>query len=127
MRKKYCKKANQFITAVQLDFKTEGFTYQKWGSTQQAKPGDWLVKNGNDTYTIDNEVFEKTYCQIDDAKYVKTTPIWAEKTTKDGSIKTKEGKLDYQIGDYLVSNSKDGSDDYCIDANKFQMMYELIN
>ncbi len=126
MRKKYRKKANQFINAVQIDLVTDGFTYQKWGAIQQAKSGDWLVKNGADTYTIGKNVFGKTYCPVGDGKYVKTTPIWAEVATEDGSVKTKEGESHYKAGDYLVSNNEDGSDSYCISADKFTEMYEVV-
>ena len=126
MRLRYKKKPNQYIIAVQLDLEAEGLTYQKWGAEQYAKSGDWLVKNGNDTYTIDQETFKKTYRRISDSKYVKTTSIWAEVVIKDGSVKTKEGKSYYKAGDYLVSNNKDGSDSYCISADNFNEMYEVV-
>ena len=127
MTLQYRKKANQFIIAVQLDLETDGFLYQKWGAEQKAKAGDWLAKNGDDTYTIDQDVFEKTYRQTDAGRYVKTTPIWAEKVTDEGSVDTKEGTSHYKAGDYLVSNNEDGTDSYCISADKFNEMYEAIN
>ncbi len=127
MRKQYRKKDNQFVIAVKIELDTEGFTYQKWGATQNCKPGDWLVKNGDDTYTIDQEVFNNTYRQVADGKFVKTTPIWAEIAQQDGSVKTKEGESHYKAGDYIVSNNEDGSDAYCITAKKFTQMYQLVN
>jgi len=126
MRKKYRKKSDQFIIAVQLDIETDGFTYKKWGSEQKCKPGDWLVNNNSETYTIDQDVFKKTHRKVGDGKYVKTTPVWAEKTTEDGSVDTKEGKSHYKSGDYLVSNNEDGTDAYCISADKFTKMYEAV-
>lgn len=124
-RKRYKKRADQYIVAVQLDLDTAGFTYRKWGAEQRCKRGDWIVDNGGDIYSIDAEVFAKTYRKTGDGTYVKTTPIWAEKATEDGSVATKEGESHYKSGDYLVYNNEDGTDAYCISAAKFESMYEL--
>ena len=126
-RLKYQKKADQFVVAVKLDLQTEGFTYRKWGAEQRCKSGDWLVDNNGDVYTIDSEVFNRTYRNIGPGTYVKTTPIWAERATQAGSIETKEGRSHYEAGDYLVSNNEDGTDAYCISAGKFEAMYELAD
>ena len=99
-RRRYRKKADQFVVAVELDLKTDGFTYRKW------------------------EVFAKTYRKISPGIYVKTTPIWAEVATEPGQVDTKEGVSHYQAGDYIVSNNEDGTDAYCISAAKFESMYE---
>lgn len=123
-RYKYKKKADQFVSAVQLDLETEGFCYHKWGGEQRCKKGDWLVKNGTETYTVDGEVFPRTYSQVGAGQYVKITPIWAERMDGEGSVATKEGRSNYKAGDYLVSNNEDGSDAYCISAEKFHSMYE---
>ncbi|HID82737.1 MAG TPA: hypothetical protein EYH06_10985 [Chromatiales bacterium] len=123
-RKKYRKKADSFIIAVQLNLETDGFKYQKWGAEQYCKKGDWIVENSGETYTVDNKVFQKTYRKIDSGKYVKTTPVWAEVATESGSVPTKEGESHYKAGDYLVYNNEDGTDAYCISAEKFKSMYE---
>jgi hypothetical protein len=126
-RRRYRKKADQFVVAVQLDLDTEGFTYRKWGAEQRCKQGDWIVDNNGDIYSVDAEVFADTYRKAEDGKYVKTTPIWAEVTNQAGRIVTKEGESLYKKGDYLVSNNEDGTDAYCISAAKFESMYELDN
>ena len=123
-RRRFRKKADQFVVAVQFDFDTDGFTYRKWGADQRCKPGDWIVDNAGDHYTVDGEVFAKTYRKISPGIYVKTTPIWAEAATEPGEVVTKEGASQYQAGDYLVSNNEDGTDAYCISAAKFESMYE---
>lgn len=123
-RRRYRKKANQFIIAVQLNLETDGFVYQKWGSQQHCKPGDWLVDNQGDVYTVDSDTFAATYKQKSPGIYVKMTAIWAEQATESGKVATKEGFSHYQPGDYLVSNNEDGSDAYCISAEKFTSMYE---
>ncbi len=123
-RQRYRKKPDNFVIAVQLDLETAGFTYQKWGAEQRCKQGDWLVNNSGDIYTVDSEVFAKTYREIRSGTYIKTTPIWAEIATEPGFVKTKEGKSKYEEGDYLVYNNEDGSDAYCMRASKFESMYE---
>ena len=124
-RRRYKKRADQYVVAVRLDLDTAGFTYRKWGAEQRCKRGDWLVDNNGDIYSVDAEVFAKTYRKTGDGTYVKTTPIWAETATEDGSVATKEGKSHYKSGDYLVYNNEDGTDAYCISAAKFELMYEL--
>lgn len=125
MRRRYRKAADQFVVAVKLDLDTGGFTYRKWGAEQRCKPGDWLVDNHGEVYTVDDAVFAKTYRRVGPGMYVKTTPVWAEKATEAGSIATKEGRSHYSAGDYLVYNNEDGTDAYCIAAAKFESMYEI--
>ena len=123
-RRRYIKRADQFVIAVQLDLDTKGFTYRKWGAEQRCKAGDWIVDNDGDIYSVDREVFERTYRMVKPGSYVKTTPIWAEVAAKAGKVKTREGESYYEMGDYIVSNNEDGTDAYCITAEKFESMYE---
>ena len=123
--RRYKKKPDQFVVALQLNLDTEGFVYRKWGAEQRCKQGDWIVNNGGDIYSIDAEVFAKTYRKTGEGTYVKTTPIWAKVATQPGSVITIEGESHYQSGDYLVYNNEDGTDAYCISASKFESMYEL--
>jgi hypothetical protein len=125
-RRRYRKKNNQYVVAVQLNLNTKGFTYRKWGAEQRCKQGDWLVDNQGDVYTVNQDTFRETYRLKSPGIYVKTTAIWVERATKAGKVITKEGTSDYQAGDYLVSNNEDGSDAYCISAEKFESMYEPI-
>ena len=128
-RRKYIKRASQFVIAVQLDLQTDGFIYQKWDSVQRCKPGDWLVNNNGDTYTVDREVFARTYQQRHEkpGTYVKVTPVWAEIATSAGAVRTKEGSTSYEAGDYLVYNQPDGGDAYAIRRAEFERMYEAAN
>jgi len=122
-RAPYRKKASEYVVAVRLDFETDGLVYRKWGGTQRAKAGDWLVDNAGDVYTVDAEVFARTYERVLAGVYIKITPVWAEVATHAGSVKTKEGQSHYQAGDYIVSNNSDGSDKYAVSATKFEQMY----
>jgi hypothetical protein len=124
-RRRYRKKPDQYVVAVQLALEFDGFDYRKWGGDQHGKPGDWLVDNDGDIYTVDQEVFAATYRQVAPGRYVKTTPVWAAQADAAGVVPTKEGQSHYAAGDYLVSNNEDGSDAYCIAAAKFEAMYVL--
>ena len=124
--KRYRKKRDASVIAVQLDLDTQGFTYNKWGSEQTCKAGDWLVSNAGDTYTVDKDVFDRTYALVSPGVYVKTTEIWARLADSDGSIETKEGVTHFKKGDYVVSNNADGSDGYAVAGDKFHSLYELI-
>ena len=122
--RRYRKKESSTVVAVQVDLETSGFTYRKWGGEQTCKPRDWLVYNNGDTYTVDREVFARTYRRVQPGQYVKSTPVWAEKATEAGRITTKEGSSGYNPGDYIVYNNRDGTDGYCMDAATFHEMYE---
>lgn len=122
--KRYRKKADRFVVAVRLDLDTDGFTYRKWGAEQCCKRGDWLVDNDGDIYSVDGGVFAKTYRRAGPGVYVKTAPVWAEIASASGSVVTKEGRSLYEAGDYLVYNNQDGTDAYCISAEKFEALYE---
>jgi hypothetical protein len=123
-RLKYVKRASQRVVAVQLALDTAGFTYRKWGSEQRCKPGDWIVNNDGEVYTVDSASFERTYRPVGVGTYVKTTPVWAEVAREAGSVPTKEGATNYKAGDYLVFNQEDGGDPYSVSADKFEEMYE---
>lgn len=124
MRERYRRKADQFVIAVQLNLQLNAFAYQKWGGEQHASSGDWLVDNDGDVYTIEQHSFAQTYRRLRPGVYLKTTPVWAERATQTGVVQTKEGQSHYAAGDYLVSNNPDGSDAYCVSAEKFNTLYE---
>jgi hypothetical protein len=123
--RRYVRRPDSPVVAIRLAVDTDGFVYRKWGAEQRAKPGDWLVDNDGDVYTVDADVFARTYNKVDrgPGAYVKTTPVWARKAETAGAVPTKEGQTNYQAGDYIVSNNEDESDQYAISAAKFEAMY----
>jgi hypothetical protein len=125
-RSKYRKRASEYVIAVQVDLDIDGFTYRKWGGTQRCKRGDWLVKNGDDTYTVDAETFARTYRSTGPGTWVKSAPVWAEAAEHAGEVRTKEGATHYEAGDYLVSNDADGGDSYAVARDTFERMYEPV-
>jgi len=122
--RKYLKKTTSQVVAIQLDLETDGFTYQKWGSTQTCKAGDWIVNNGGDVYTVDRDTFARTYRAVSPGIYEKVAPVWAEVAAQPGQIATKEGVTHYKAGAYLVYNEADGKDGYAVEAEAFEKMYE---
>src|SRR5262249_16852320 len=122
-RRKYFKRADTLVVAVQLQLNTTGFTYHKWGAEQVCKPPNWIVNNGGDVYTVDRETFERTYNCESPGLYRKIAAVWAEVTERDGSIATKEGITHYKAGSYLVFNDEDGTDSYAVTAESFEKMY----
>jgi hypothetical protein len=123
-RRKFSKRPSQFVVAVQLNLETAALTYEKWGSTQRCKPGDWIVDNNGDTYTVDRDTFTRTYLSSGSGTYVKITPVWAEVAQGTGEVHTKEGTRRYGAGDYLVFNEASGGDPYVVSKLEFERMYE---
>ena len=125
--KRYQKKDPQAVVAVQIDLETDGLQYQKWGDTQRAKAGDWLLNNNGSVYTVDQEVFARSYEEVSLGVYRKTAIMHAEPATEDGSIGTLEGRTHYKKGDYLVYE-KPGQEEgaYAIRKKAFKEMYEEV-
>jgi hypothetical protein len=123
-RRQYVKKAGNEVVAIQLALETDGFTYRKWGGVQTCKPGDWIVQNNGEIYTVDQESFAHTYEAHSPGLYRKVSPVWAERMATAGSIATKEGVTHYGAGAYLVSNNADGTDAYAVAGVTFEAMYE---
>lgn len=124
---KFMHRPDQFVTAVQIDLDLPtGVLYHKWGGTQQASRGDWLLNNQGECYTVDQESFAATYREIQPGQYCKVGSVWAAVATIDGTIDTKEGQSSYLAGDYIVYNNQDGTDGYCVTAAKFLSMYEAV-
>jgi hypothetical protein len=122
-RSLYLRRPDRPVAAVRLLLDIDGLVYRKWGGEQRAKRGDWIVDNDGDVYTVDADVFARTYRQTAIGAYLKSTPVWASRATEAGSVKTKEGFTHYRPGDYLVSNDSDGSDEYAMTAEKFEDLY----
>lgn len=121
------KKANRPVIAVQIDIDFDEIRYQKWGDTQRCKPGDWLVNNNNDTYTVNREYFRTHYKNISPGVYEKEGEIWAEVAPENGTIKTIEGSTAYIAGDYLVFDRQIGGTGYAIGKVDFERMYDKID
>jgi hypothetical protein len=124
--RQYRKRAGTEVVAVRLDLDTDGFSYMKWGDMQRCKPGDWIVFDGDDTYTIDADSFAATYESAGQGLYRKTATVWARQASRAGKIATREGSTSYAAGDYLVSNDPGGDDSYAVSRERFEATYEPV-
>jgi hypothetical protein len=122
-RQRFVRRADRPVAAVQLALETDGLTYRKWGGEQHAKAGDWLVDNDGDVYTVDGDVFARTYRSTATGAYIKVTPVWAVRAASSGEVRTKEGTTRYAAGDYLVSNDREGTDQWAMTAAAFESLY----
>src|ERR1041385_1988859 len=121
---RYKRRQQTLVIAIQLDLDTEGLTYRKWGGTQHAKRGDWIVNNQGDVYTVDAASFRTRYQEASLGLYQKVGDVWSEKATSAGAIETKEGTTDYGPGDFLVFNDPDRKDGYAMKPDIFHRLYE---
>ena len=124
--KKFQKRKDKLVVAVQLNLKTNGIDYIKWGSTQHAKAGDWIIDNNGECYTVDSESFASTYEMVSPGMYYKTSAVWAVQAGCYGTIETKEGTSSFCPDDYIVYNDNQFNDGYCISRKKFESMYEEV-
>lgn len=122
--KRYRRRGDALVVAVRLDLDTEGFTYRKWGGDQTCKAGDWVVNNDGDTYTVDGEVFDRTYEEVRPGLFKKTSDVWARVAEEGGEIRTREGVTSFRAGDYLVFNDPDEDDGWAVAPEKFEQLYE---
>ena len=125
MRRRYRRRADATVVAIQLELDTSGFTYRKWGAEQTCKRGDWLVRNRDETYTVDARQFAETYEAVTPGVYRKVKPVWAEEALSGGSIETREGQTHYSAGHMLVFHDSSGSEGYAMDPDTFRELYEL--
>lgn len=123
--KEYRRRPTATVVAIQMNLQMTGLLYEKWGGLQIGKPGDWLVENAGEVYTVDKDSFARTYTPAGArGNFVKRAPVWAMKAEGDGKVKTKEGYSDYKRGDMLVWNNPDQSDGYCMSQEKFFELYD---
>ena len=125
MRNRYRKRAGATVNAVQVPIDHGGFTYHKWGAEQRCRPGDWVVINDGDFYTVAGDVFAATYREVRPGEYAKHTPVWAHVALVAGVVTTTEGETHYEAGYYLVSNHDDGNDEWAVEPTHFRSMYAL--
>jgi hypothetical protein len=125
-RRRYRRRPGQAVQAIRLKLATEGFRYEKWGGLQTCKQGDWIVRNGEEVYSVDADSFARTYRPLGDGRFEKTGTVWAEPAPRDGVVRTREGETHYRAGDYLVSNDDDGYDGYAVRRDTFVRLYEPV-
>lgn len=123
--RRYVKRPEVTVQAIRLSLDFDGFSYRKWGDVQRCKPGDWLVLNNGELYTVDADSFAATYEALPDheGRFRKTASVWARRARQDGQIETREGTTHYHAGDFIVYNDSDGRDGYAVPADEFLGQY----
>ena len=119
------------VTAIPLAFGglNMGYVKDAWGpAVQTAKAGDWLVQShiDGDVYTIDADVFAKSYTPVGDpGVYEKFGTVEAALATGDGDgeIPTLEGTTTYAAGDYICRGVN--GELWAMSARKFEARYTL--
>lgn len=125
--RRYRRRAGQPVTAIQLTLDFQFLEYEKWGGVQRAKPGDWLVENDGEVYTVDGETFTRTYQEVSAGRYQKSGVVFAAVVDRAGTIRTKEGWTAYEAGDFVVFNESGRRDGYAMPAGKFESLYDLAD
>lgn len=125
-RKYYQKRVDKNVTAVQMNLDFNKIDYNKWGGIQTGKPGDWIVNNNDDYYTVDKEYFRLNYEKVSPGVFKKVGKIWAEEAMENGVIETVEGSTEYIAGDYLVFDRQENGIGYAISKQDFEKMYEEV-
>ncbi len=122
--RQYRRRSDTEVIAIRLNLDTPGLSYKKWGGDQMAKPGDWLVENDGEVYSVDADSFALTYRRTAPGTYAKCGVVWAEVATEGGKLPTAEGTTDYAAGDYLVYNDPKRLDGYAMGPKRFAELYE---
>ena len=97
-----------------------------WASTTgdqlRARAGDWWVCDGADRWSVDGEIFARTYVRIGGDRYRKVAAVTAAVISEPLTVPTLEGVVSGSPGDYLVGNP--GGDVWVIPAAVFTARYE---
>lgn len=88
--------ARQLTEAVQ-------WTNEK-GEQLTGQPGDWLLGEGSERWTVIDSVFQATYQNIGEGLYEKHAPVRAVKLSDSLTLATLEGTITLEPGDWLVCN-----------------------
>ena len=115
------------VVAIQIDFDNVTLTYHKWGNDQKAVSGDWLVNTYGDVLTVNREIFARSYQAIGHGQFLQTGHVWGKQAVEPGTLQTKNGKINYQAGDYLVFNDPEGNHGIVMKANVFPEFYLPIS
>ncbi|MDA7425302.1 hypothetical protein [Thalassococcus lentus] len=122
---RYTRREQTNVTAIKIDMETDGFTYRKWGGEQIVRPGDWLVDNNGDVYTVDGEAFEATYAKVSQGIYTKTAHVWAREAESDGQVQSTSGFTQYHAGDMVVFRDEREIDGWAMSKADFAALYQV--
>lgn len=74
------------------------------GNTLSANTGDWWVVDGNDKWSVTDDVFVRTYERLAAGRYRKSATVSAARIDAPFAVQTLEGLACGRPGDWLVQN-----------------------
>ena len=74
------------------------------GDVMKAEAGDWWVTDGDDHWSVADDVFVRTYESLGDGRYRKSATVTAVSVGSPFSVQTLEGTASGEAGDWLVRN-----------------------
>ena len=91
------------------------------GSVLRGQPGDWVLFDGDDEWTITDEAFTASYHQRPDGDWEKRSTIRAVQLDGAVEVDTPEGASRAEAGDWLATSLGAGA--WPIAANAFTRRY----
>jgi len=74
------------------------------GDVLTAKAGDWWVIDGDDRWSVSDDVFAATYASAGGGRYRKSATVTAVPVAEAFAVRTLEGLAGGEPGDWLVRN-----------------------
>ena len=103
---------------------TDTFQWQSTdGNNLVGEKGDYLIESDGNRWTVQPEIFEKTYSENSDGTFTKTAQVIAVKVNAALTINTLEGESVVHEGDYLLCG--ESADVWSIDSTNFVKKYFL--
>lgn len=123
--RRYKRKGNEVVIAIQLDLDTEGFSYQKQGAERRCNAQDWLLSDRSGTYAVDDSTFARAFEEIGVGQYTMVGIVRAKVSDSAGHIRVGQRKVPHEPGDYLVWDESTQSIGYAVPKDWFEASYVL--
>lgn len=72
------------------------------GSALSARAGDWLITDGVQEWTVEADIFARTYRRLPDGRFAKDAPVDAVRTDRPLDVPTLEGVARAEAGDWVL-------------------------
>ncbi|MGQ7787939.1 PGDYG domain-containing protein [Nesterenkonia sp. K-15-9-6] len=95
------------------------------GAVMEAKPGDWIVDDDGQQWSVDAEVFAETYEAVSEGRYRKTGEVRARQIAQPTSLETLEGSDQLDAGDWVVQNAS--GECWGVSDARFRRRYQVLH
>jgi hypothetical protein len=72
------------------------------GSALSARAGDWRLSDGVEEWTVEADIFARTYRRLPDGRFTKDAPVDAARTDRPLDVPTCEGVARAEAGDWVL-------------------------